>query len=250
MTARQLRRRADHQARKQARKAQQQAEPAAAPETAAPLTRAEVNRQNAQHSTGPRTPEGKLASSRNSFQHGLYAKQLVLPGEDPAELDALRQDLRREHQPANTTEAILVNELAEHYWRLRRMRKLEARIMGTGTLDELERGLRLLPLIQRTMASAERGFHKALVALRQLQKGRLAQAAPATRHPQPEPPGFVPEKHEVPLESVSQKPTEAAAPQENYGFVSQSARAVIPPAAFPNDLAIRTEDSARLVEAA
>ncbi|HSU30291.1 MAG TPA: hypothetical protein VLJ11_03565, partial [Bryobacteraceae bacterium] len=85
MTARQLRRQAEHQARKQARKAGNQPEPAAAAETAAPLSRAEVNRQNALHSTGPRTPEGKRASSRNSFQHGLYSKQLVLPGEDPAE---------------------------------------------------------------------------------------------------------------------------------------------------------------------
>ena len=206
MTARQLRRQAEHQARKQARKAGNQPEPAAAAETAAPLTRAEVNRQNALHSTGPRTPEGKRASSRNSFQHGLYSKQLVLPGEDPAELDALRQDLRREHQPANTTEEILVNELAEHYWRLRRMRKLEARIMGTGALDELERGLRLLAIVQRTMASAERGFHKALAALRQLQKQR----------------GFVPQTQEVPTQSVSQQPLAAVAPEENHGFVSQN----------------------------
>ena len=202
MTTRQLRRQAERQARKQARKAETPMPPTAAAEAAAPLTRAEVNRQNALHSTGPRTPEGKLASSRNAFQHGLYSKQLVLPGEDPAELDALRQDLRREHQPANTTEEILVNELAEHYWRLRRMRKFEARIMGTGTLEELERGLRLLPIIQRTMASAERGFHKALAALRQLQKQR----------------GFVPQTQEIPTQSVSQKPLDAAPPEENYGL--------------------------------
>jgi hypothetical protein len=207
MTARQLRRQAEHQARKLARKAGNQTEPSpAAVEAAAPLTRAEVNRQNALHSTGPRTPEGKLASSRNSFQHGLYARQLVLPGEDPAELDALRQDLRRDHQPANTTEQILVNELAEHYWRLRRMRKLEARIMGTGTLDDLERGLRLLSIVQRTMASAERGFHKALAALRQLQKQR----------------GFVPQTLEIPTQSVSQKPLPAAHPEQTHGFVSQN----------------------------
>ena len=219
MTARQLRRQAERQARKQARKAETPMPPAAAAEAAAPLTRAEVNRQNALHSTGPRTPEGKLASSRNAFQHGLYSKQLVLPGEDPAELDALRQDLRREHQPANTTEEILVNELAEHYWRLRRMRKMEARIMGTGTLDELERGLRLLPVIQRTMASAERGFHKALAALRQLQKQR----------------GFVPQTQEIPAQSVSQKPLDAAPPEESHGFVSQNTPQAASTETFPSN---------------
>ena len=218
MTARQLRRQAERQARKQARKAENQPAPTAAAE-ATPLTRAEVNRQNALHSTGPRTPEGKLASSRNAFQHGLYSKQLVLPGQDPAELDALRQDLRREHQPANTTEEILVNELAEHYWRLRRMRKMEARIMGTGTLDELERGLRLLPIIQRTMASAERGFHKALAALHQLQKQR----------------GFVPQPQAIPAQSVSQKPLHATAPEENHGFVSQNTPQAAPTETFPSN---------------
>jgi hypothetical protein len=31
-------------------------------------------RQNAQKSTGPRTPFGKFRSSRNALKHGLYAK--------------------------------------------------------------------------------------------------------------------------------------------------------------------------------
>ncbi len=137
-----------------------------------------MNRKNAQHSTGPRTTEGKSASSQNAFKHGLYSKQLVLPGEDPAELDALRADLRREHQPATTTEDILVNELAEHYWRLRRMRKFEARAMSA---DNFETGLAILPIIQRTMAAAERGFHKALKTLTDLQRQRgfVPQTQPA-----------------------------------------------------------------------
>ena len=197
MTARQQRRREEHKARKEAYKAEKEAQksPAAAPhvESDAPSTRTEINRANAQRSTGPRTESGKLASSRNSFKHGLYSKQLVLPGEDPAELDALRDDLRREHQPATPTEEILVNELAEHYWRLRRMRKFEARAMGAGTIEELHKGLATLPIIQRTMASAERGFHKALKTLTDLQRQR----------------GFVPQKAEPPAQSVPQNAAEA-----------------------------------------
>ncbi len=68
-------------------------------------TRAEINRENAQKSTGPKTEEGKAKSSQNRFKHGVYSKQVVAPGEDPAELDELRGKLRDEHQPANTTEA-------------------------------------------------------------------------------------------------------------------------------------------------
>ena len=126
---------------------------------APPPTRADINRANAQYSTGPRTAEGKANSSRNSFKHGLYSIQLILPGEDPAEFDRLRADLRSEHQPVNTTEDILVNELAEHFWRLRRTRELEARAWQPENLDAwFDNGL--MALIQRTMASAERSFHK------------------------------------------------------------------------------------------
>ncbi len=133
--------------------------------------RAETNRANAQHSTGPKSAIGKLRSSQNSFQHGLYSKQLILPDEDPAEFDHLRATLRSEHQPANTTEEILVDELAQHFWRMRRFRALEARAFQPENLDDwCNNGL--MTLIQRSMASAERSFHKSLTALRALQKTR------------------------------------------------------------------------------
>jgi hypothetical protein len=196
MTARQQRRQEERKAHKAALKNGKLTEATAAtPEATAAcsssstytaMNRAEVNRKNAQHSTGPRTAEGKAASSQNAFKHGLYSKQLVLPGEDPAELDALRADLRGEHQPASTTEEILVNELAEHYWRLRRMRKFEARAMSA---DNFETGLAILPIIQRTMASAERGFHKALKTLTDLQRQRgfVPQTQPTEAQPTAEP---------------------------------------------------------------
>src|SRR5690348_684694 len=37
------------------------------------------NRQNAQHSTGPRTPEGKRRSSQNARKHGLTADGVLRP---------------------------------------------------------------------------------------------------------------------------------------------------------------------------
>lgn len=98
--------------------------------------RAAANRANAQHSTGPKTIAGKLRSSQNAFQHGLYSEQLILPGEDPAEFDHLRATLRREHHPANTTEEILVDELAQNFWRIRRFRELEARAWSPQNLDD------------------------------------------------------------------------------------------------------------------
>ena len=57
----------------------------------ADVARAERNRRNAQHSTGPRTPEGRACSAQNATKHGLYAKSLVIRGEDPDALHALRE---------------------------------------------------------------------------------------------------------------------------------------------------------------
>ena len=157
-------------------------------------SRPEINRANAQRSTGPTSEQGKARSSQNSFKHGLYSKKVVIQGEDAAELDRLREELRTEHQPANETESILVNEIAEQFWRLRRMREFEARAFSPENLDGwIESGI--LPIILRNMASAERGFHKALASLRRLQQDR----------------GFVPSKCAG----------ETGDPQESSGFVSQ-----------------------------
>ena len=88
-----------------------------------------ANRQNSLHSTGPVTAAGKAASSQNAMRHGLTSKQIVLPGEDPAQYDELRQDLLATYVPANAAEALLVEELATASWRLLRARRQETLIL-------------------------------------------------------------------------------------------------------------------------
>jgi hypothetical protein len=51
----------------------------------------EANRRNAAKSTGPKTPEGKAASSRNALKHGLTATEFLLPNEDRDAYDARLQ---------------------------------------------------------------------------------------------------------------------------------------------------------------
>ncbi len=46
--------------------------------------RAEANRRNARHSTGPRTQAGKDRSRFNAVKHGMRSKHLILPGDDSA----------------------------------------------------------------------------------------------------------------------------------------------------------------------
>jgi hypothetical protein len=156
-------------------------------------TRAEINRENAQKSTGPKTAEGKAASSKNAFKHGIYSKFACIPGEDPEKLDALRGDLRAEHQPASLTEEMLVDELAHHYWHIKRYRYLESHMWTTPGRDEqgdlcadvnrvvwmIDHGL--ATLIHRALNSAERSFHKTLKTLQETKKATrtLVSAAPA-----------------------------------------------------------------------
>jgi len=63
-----------------------------------------ANRANAQRSTGPCTPAGKAVSARNSTRHGFRSQSVLLPGDDPAEYDALLAELREHFDPTDLTE--------------------------------------------------------------------------------------------------------------------------------------------------
>ena len=86
----------------------------------------EANRRNALKSTGPRTEEGRAAVRFNGLKHGLSAKSLCLPGDDPEELDAFLDNYEADYCPINQTEAELVMQIAMATWRLRRFRRVEA----------------------------------------------------------------------------------------------------------------------------
>ena len=74
----------------------------------ATLSQIEANRRNAQYSTGPRTPEGKAASSMNALKSGIDAESNVIPGEDAADLAALTARLYQSCQPQTDIESLLV----------------------------------------------------------------------------------------------------------------------------------------------
>jgi hypothetical protein len=130
--------------------------------------RAEINRENAAHSTGPRSITGKLASSRNSLQHGLASGTVLIPGEDPAEFESLLNDLLAEYHPATTTEELLIQEMAQSFWLSQRALRLQNDCFTENGVDE-----KRLALFLRYQTTHERAFHKALNTLRKLQKERL-----------------------------------------------------------------------------
>src|SRR5450631_2450572 len=87
-----------------------------------------ANRQNALKSAGPRSAQGKAASSANSLKTGLYARSQIIAGEDPAELRALADRYFLRWDPATPEEYFLVATLIDSDWLLRRYSVADAQI--------------------------------------------------------------------------------------------------------------------------
>lgn len=85
-----------------------------------------ANYENAQASTGPQTPEGKLHSSRNSLKFGLFStKNCVLP-EETEEYENLARALWDSLRPLGPVEEMFAVEIVRNAWRLRRCAAAEA----------------------------------------------------------------------------------------------------------------------------
>src|SRR5216683_2504052 len=137
--------------------------------TAAQLT---ANRANAQKSTGPRTAEGKSASRFNALKHGLDAASAIIPGEDPAEFEAVAADYRAEFRPRTPAEVFHVDTMLRADWQKRRLQRVETDLYRTvlteaGT-DNLVAAIlsdtpaaKLLTRIQRQIVAFERAWYRA-----------------------------------------------------------------------------------------
>lgn len=137
-----------------------------------------ANQSNAQHSTGPRTAEGIQASSHNATSHGLTGKQIVIKGEDPAAYDALRSQLLAQHAPANELEAMLVEQIAQNWWRIERARRIESKMLDEyGAVEAYERKGFLN--LQRQLTRVESAWNKAVRDLAKLQRIRREEAEDA-----------------------------------------------------------------------
>ena len=126
-----------------------------------------ANQQNAQHSTGPRTVEGKQRSSQNAQTHGLSVSDQTLQRESPEELNRLIASHAQTYQPQNEAEVELVRQLALATIRLRRVERAEEQIW-----DQEGIVLDVLVKFERYRSSAERSFHKHFRALETLRKER------------------------------------------------------------------------------
>jgi hypothetical protein len=89
----------------------------------------------------------------------------MISGEDPAEFESLRQDLINEYDPADGIESLLVDEIAQHCWRLRRAQRIETAL--TRELENRgEKAVEALNQIKRHMLQIERSRKAAIRTLR------------------------------------------------------------------------------------
>jgi hypothetical protein len=156
--------------------------------------RTEINRANAQHSTGPKTAEGKKHSSLNALRHGLTGQIVVMPTEDLAAYQLHLKSFTDEYSPEGATEANLVQALADTSWRLNRVAALETNLLTLGVASQLnpfsdspqqvqdafsivaalESQSKALANLSMHSQRLSRQFERTVALLRDLQKARRA----------------------------------------------------------------------------
>jgi hypothetical protein len=158
----------------------------------------EANRQNAQHSCGPVTEEGKAAIRYNALTFGLRTRATVLQTENVADYYRLYNEFVAEWKPQTRTEFCHVETMVTSQWLLARIARSEQRVymeVGFG-----ERQFALLAQVDKRRAHLERSFRTAVADLKQAQKDRQArpqpQPAETSQTAKPaEPPAHNPAEH-------------------------------------------------------
>jgi hypothetical protein len=130
----------------------------------------EANRRNALKSTGPKTAAGKALVRLNPLRHGLRARDVILPDEDPEAFHQLCDDLEAEWQPRTRTEQFYLEQMAVSQWKLTRVDWGEADLFG-GNIT-LEKTFQILHRLWQTQNRLERSYARAQRELERLQSSR------------------------------------------------------------------------------
>ena len=185
-----------------------------------------ANKENSQKSTGPKTPEGKAASSLNRLSHGFASHATIIPGENPEEFKALVTGLMSEHQPATDTEQILVEKMALNQWLSLRAFSLQGKVFLVQTFAGDKYSIPLgLGLLIRYQTSAERAFHRAHTDLVKTQKERKKSEIgfePQNAGPAADPPPAQPKTEPKPVNITWIEPDIAA---DRASLIAQAAKA-------------------------
>jgi hypothetical protein len=132
-----------------------------------------ANQANAQHSSGPVTPEGKAAVAANRITHGLTGTFALLPFECPDQFKEFCDGIIDETKPETNEEKRLVSSIIQHYWLVQRSLSLQGMLLFEGTLDDAQQ--KKLALLIRYQTTNERSYYKARHELQNLRKQKRAE---------------------------------------------------------------------------
>ena len=133
----------------------------------------QANRINALKG-GVKTEQGKEKIRLNAVSHGLFSKDLLLPGEDPRLLAELRERLTAEAEPQGEMETLLLELIISSSWRIKRLAVYEKNNVRISTDYRY-------PLPEKLMNftnTLERRLYKAIHELEKVQNARIKAECP------------------------------------------------------------------------
>jgi hypothetical protein len=166
----------------------------------------QANRQNAQHSTGPKTPEGKAAIRFNALTYGLRTRATILPDENAADYSRLWDDLEADWQPQDRTERCYLETMVTSQWLLARVAASEQKVYLF--IEFGEKQFVMLGYAAKQRAQLERSFRTAIQDMKQSQKERQARQPQPAQTAQPAKPALAP----------AHPPTGPQAPPPDYAM--------------------------------
>ncbi len=142
----------------------------------------EANKRNSEHSTGPKTDEGKRAIRFNALTFGLRTRTAIITGENAAAYSQLWDELDADWHPQGRTELLPFEAMVVAQWMLIRNSASVAKIydkIGFGA----ERFI-MLAYAAKERASLEKSYYTHLHELQQIQKQRRAKPQPKDAAPE------------------------------------------------------------------
>ncbi len=97
--------------------------------------RDEINRANAERSTGPKTTEGKQRSAMNAFKHGLTGQSLMLQPNEMEAYNRLTAELLADLKPKTELERQLAQKIIDGHFRLNRLAGVENNMFNFGLIQ-------------------------------------------------------------------------------------------------------------------
>jgi hypothetical protein len=85
--------------------------------------------RKSKRSGGPKTLEGKVASSRNAIKTGSYSSQIALSSEEEADFKAFEDEFMNDFEPLGVVESSMVHELTVLAWKKLRLERVEHQLM-------------------------------------------------------------------------------------------------------------------------